>query len=670
MGLLIANVINIGRTNTLIKYPEPHIKKTAIAFAIVNAMMVSPSEAALISVGGNCLLREAIISANNDNAANNGCVNGNGADTISLSNSVFYSTGFNNGFTATPFINSNITIEGNGHSINRSTTSPNKFRLIAVSGANAALTLNNLTVSGGDLPYGGAGIYVGASTVLNTNNVTITGNNATAGFGGGVLSFGTVSLQNSSLTNNHAADGGGGIAGRRLRSLPRPKLMIQDTTISGNSSKTGGGVSLRDNFTSTDLSIIRSSLLENTATEQGGGLRASRFVIEDSNISDNVASSGGGIFLLEGGGNSSISDSTITGNVALTSLPPGGNPYDLCDDDQVQPTLNWPGYGGGILSRGNPPTLLNTTVSGNDADCGGGIAATPRYAVTFTNSAITNNTARDGGGIFITGYPSLPPFSSASINGGTFSNNYARFGGGIHTRNTRLTLLNMTLHNNSAFNGGGIRADKSSVTISANEDLELNLVNVTLSGNTAGLIGGGLQALDTETAMYNTTIAFNQSTNERDNPGTVNGGGGMRVSVGTRGSLKMRNTIVSGSIGSDCLDRSSNGDIASQDIDDSNLIEDGSCNTQALAVQPRLLPLGDNGGQNHTHELEQSSPAIDAGDNSVCLAEPVNGLDQRGVARPNGNDCDIGAIESQFISDDSNFIVIPLPDNKAVILPL
>ena len=37
--------------------------------------------------------------------------------------------------------------------------------------------------------------------------------------------------------------------------------------------------------------------------------------------------------------------------------------------------------------------------------------------------------------------------------------------------------------------------------------------------------------------------------------------------------------------------------------------------------------------------------AIDAADDAICAADPVNDLDQRGVTRPKGLHCDIGAVE-------------------------
>jgi hypothetical protein len=41
------------------------------------------------------------------------------------------------------------------------------------------------------------------------------------------------------------------------------------------------------------------------------------------------------------------------------------------------------------------------------------------------------------------------------------------------------------------------------------------------------------------------------------------------------------------------------------------------------------------------------SPAIDAGDQAVCAAAPVNSVDQRGFMRPGGgfSNCTIGAYE-------------------------
>ncbi len=88
-----------------------------------------------------------------------------------------------------------------------------------------------------------------------------------------------------------------------------------------------------------------------------------------------------------------------------------------------------------------------------------------------------------------------------------------------------------------------------------------------------------------------------------------------------------------------------------------NLDTDGSCGFSAAGDisngDPNLGPLHNNGGQTTTRALLPRSDAIDAGDNAICAADPVNGIDQRGVSRPQDGDgngspiCDIGAYELQ-----------------------
>jgi len=76
-----------------------------------------------------------------------------------------------------------------------------------------------------------------------------------------------------------------------------------------------------------------------------------------------------------------------------------------------------------------------------------------------------------------------------------------------------------------------------------------------------------------------------------------------------------------------------------------NLTDDTSCGFTEpgdLVVADAMLgPLQDNGGPTETHDLLPGSPAIDAG----SMDCPPPDTDQRGVARPQGMDCDIGAVE-------------------------
>ena len=78
----------------------------------------------------------------------------------------------------------------------------------------------------------------------------------------------------------------------------------------------------------------------------------------------------------------------------------------------------------------------------------------------------------------------------------------------------------------------------------------------------------------------------------------------------------------------------------------SNVIGDGSCNPNGTTDQANtdalLEPLADNGGPTLTHALGAGSPAIDAADAAACPA-----TDQRGVLRPQGAACDVGAFERE-----------------------
>ncbi len=71
---------------------------------------------------------------------------------------------------------------------------------------------------------------------------------------------------------------------------------------------------------------------------------------------------------------------------------------------------------------------------------------------------------------------------------------------------------------------------------------------------------------------------------------------------------------------------------------------DANCNltdpTSRPNVNPKLGPLADNGGPINTFALLPGSPAINKGDIAACYA-----TDQRGLPRPQGAACDLGAFE-------------------------
>lgn len=70
-------------------------------------------------------------------------------------------------------------------------------------------------------------------------------------------------------------------------------------------------------------------------------------------------------------------------------------------------------------------------------------------------------------------------------------------------------------------------------------------------------------------------------------------------------------------------------------------------NSDIIGSDPHLGSLANNGGNTETMATLSGSPAIDAGNDDICSNSYylVNNSDQRGVTRPEGAHCDIGAYE-------------------------
>jgi hypothetical protein len=255
-------------------------------------------------------------------------------------------------------------------------------------------------------------------------------------------------------------------------------------------------------------------------------------------------------------------------------------------------------------------TLANCNVSGNTGNFAGGIYNDSIFgALTLTNTTVSGNV---GGGIV-----NVSDFTGEStIKNSTVSSNAADyFGGGIADFSYYgLALIDTTVSGNVAYSGGG-----------GISSFELTLTNSTVSGNTASY-GGGIRS--GAATVSNSTVSGNEASES---------GGGIVSSF-----LTLTNSIVAhnGTSPPNC-------DVTSVDSLGYNLSDDSSCGLTApsdlLVADAMLGPLADNGGPTETHALLPGSPAIDAG-SPDC---PPPATDQRGVVRPQGARCDIGAFEAE-----------------------
>jgi CSLREA domain-containing protein len=236
---------------------------------------------------------------------------------------------------------------------------------------------------------------------------------------------------------------------------------------------------------------------------------------------------------------------------------------------------------------------------------------------------------------------------AVSIKDLTVSGGSKDLGGGI-LNNGALTITGSTISDNMATShGGGIYSNGALVA-----------TNSTVTGNTANANGGGIYVAGGTMKLTNVTVAGNSADNDDSGSET---GGGIFSSAGTS---SLRNTIVaynfdgSGSFVPPILDDVS-GSFTSLGHNFVSAGDNGSgftngvsgdqVGTAAAPLDPRLDFPGNNGGPTATLALLGGSPAIDAGD--VCVLTGCGGnsptvtRDQRGVARPQGNNVDIGAFE-------------------------
>jgi PKD repeat protein len=87
----------------------------------------------------------------------------------------------------------------------------------------------------------------------------------------------------------------------------------------------------------------------------------------------------------------------------------------------------------------------------------------------------------------------------------------------------------------------------------------------------------------------------------------------------------------------------------------------GPTGNSIIGGDPRLGPLASNGGETQTRALQPDSPAIDAGSCSDVAGSEI-ALDQRGIPRPQGVTCDIGAFEL----GQPSLVLVAVPEIQAV----
>ena len=107
---------------------------------------------------------------------------------------------------------------------------------------------------------------------------------ANSGFlGGGITLFGgTVTIDDSTIAQNQAAEGGG------LFNGSGGTLTVRNSTVTGNTAGFGGGI-YNHNFENSILTVTDSIITQNTASVDGGGIyNLSTLQMTNTVVADNV----------------------------------------------------------------------------------------------------------------------------------------------------------------------------------------------------------------------------------------------------------------------------------------------------------------------------------------------------------------------------------------------
>ncbi|MGL6196074.1 MAG: DVUA0089 family protein [Thermoguttaceae bacterium] len=509
-----------------------------------------------------------------------------------------------------------------------------QYRVMGITGCSVGLA--NLTITNGKVDGDGGGILFGGGVdvELILTHCTVTGNTASQS-GGGIISFNTLKVSNSTISNNQvyaepevADSSGGGIANFGVATITNCDVI--DNYAYRQNFRFGGGGGL---YNAKTLTVLNSTLSGNSSIDSGGGIynNDGTLVVENCEIAGNSTDNQGGAIYSKSGV-VQISDTIITANTAARNGGGVANDESECEFVDCSITLNSAISGGGIYNESGKITLTKNVVEKNIASNYGGGVYNYRGNLTVDESSISDNSASNGGGI----YNSL---NTAVVTKSTISGNA---GNGIYSDDSIITFIDTVISANaSQNNGGGIYSYNSKVTVT----------NCLVSGNSAAIGGGIDNSILSSLVITGSTIAGNFA--------SVGAGG-----ILNNGSTKLYNSIVAKNSteihitsGTVYATNSLIGDGTDSSLE--NGVNGNIVGSSASHIDPEFVKIPaiideTTTGKNYTSKnwdlhLHNTSRAIDKGDNSRVKYPDETDIvfDIGGKPRIFNQIVDIGAYEFQ-----------------------
>ncbi len=221
------------------------------------------------------------------------------------------------GGTGLPVITGNVTVQGAGATITRSTaTGVPAFRIFDVA-SGGSLTLNSLTLSNGlanNGQQGGGAIFSHGTLAVTAGTFTNNSSPATTGTSGGAIdSSGTLTVTTSTFSGNSAQEGAG-IMNQNIAT-------VTNSTFSGNTATIyGGGASVNTAGTET---LAGDTFVGNTGPGGGALDNDATLNITNSTFTNNTGGTNGGGAIVNFG-TTTVKQSTFSGNTS----PYGANIYN------------------------------------------------------------------------------------------------------------------------------------------------------------------------------------------------------------------------------------------------------------------------------------------------------------------------------------------------------
>ena len=579
---------------------------------------------------------------------------------------------------------SNTASAGGGISINTDNTFLSNVSIIdnsATSGGginiyNSDPALENLFIYGNIASSEGGGFYINTGSSPTLENLLLVGNTAVLS-GGGIYNYtdSHTNLINATVAHNRAGNFGGGIFNHSSNPT------ITNVIIWGNEAPTGsqihnatGGV---PQISYSDVQGCGDSTTWVSACGSNGGGNIDEdpvFVQNPDPGDDDWSTKGDNDYgdlhvsldspVVDAGTNSGCPATDLDGNFRPAGISCDIGAYEKminetwvdddwanqADVDDFNPILVWQG------------NAFNTVGQAVDAVSDGTVhVLTGTYTATLTldkSVGIIGEFGPKNTVIQAAGIPgsvnsrviTVTTGTTVTLQGITIRYGLDINGGGIYNMGT-LTISQCYLVNNEATSDGGAIYNSS-----ASGSASLSIQESTIAYNSASRYGAGLFNVGTTNSalvmIENSTFTHNSAQNgggignvgastqvtmthntfSGNSASAADGGGAMRNLNGTVSMTA--NILADSSADFDCVSN-----IAVNDYG-YNLVEDGSCSFP-IGGDPELEILSDNGGPIFTQAPSKDSPVIDAIPKAFCILA----TDQRGVARPQGAGCDIGALE-------------------------